>query len=757
MKIERYTAQSTVSELEAGKQALYSPKEAASYAGLGWKATSDIADTTVKTIQIEQQAQTEMEIANDKVQSAIDDGYYESALKQAKEEHAKRAAEGDPTWSPKLYAENIKAINSARIDAANNLQNPMMRKQTSKIAKGLANVVVQEAMLDAVEMNATRATNSWSLTYQQAIEDKEYEFAKHLLQTGTDTTNGTPIVDPVKGKEMEIKLNGLIKNDAFQERATDIGQIYLKDQDKGMELYANIQSDTTMDEDDRTTLLGMISAEFAKANTVIKFKEAKEKDGYEATFTQDLIDIATSKNPDLKNAEQAAAKQDAGEWGEPGSPEALKKELQVVKALATRASRDATDSDFVAKLNSDYIFEGTKEERESLERYIQGQITDDMTQQEVADMTMRTVHRAGFITQGMMNALNAGLRSDTDMDKQINLFMALDNAEKAFDLGLNEEEYSQYRYVAERMEYNPNNKKGAIEDWWDAKKNMKSTKVHPWKEEIYDGDTGEEVMDEKWDEVMKDTYLVDTWNKREAENNWQNAMTEVELKRRFMLVAKNQLELGNDPTTAAYNAKKYIQDMGGDTNINGKFERQLNLPQNVKDIDMRHMREEVIGVKGGFTGLFSGVTKIGNESANIDSYTTAKNEPFAPEDLDPDKVRLYVPTNRKESRDNEGNVIFNIYYDGSPLIAQTEKGAKPLTVAFSPEEFEDKKAKEEQKIDYGKQIDKEQAKLDKLISEQKMIEGGIQINWTPNLSTAIENQRDLLYQTKINAAKARKK
>jgi hypothetical protein len=174
-----------------------------------------------------------------------------------------------------------------------------------------------------------------------------------------------------------------------------------------------------------------------------------------------------------------------------------------------------------------------------------------------------------------------------------------------------------------------------------------------------------------------------------------------------MLISRKQLQLGATPDMAARSASKFIERMGTATDINGDKETQLNLPAGSENIKMGHLREKATGVKGGTSGLFGGYTVIDGASTKVDHYGTVKGA-IPVDQIDPDKVRLYVPMEQKDSRDDEGNVIFEIWYDGNPLSAYTEKGQMPAKISVSPTEFVSKEEREkgQRDIETSGQADK---------------------------------------------------
>ncbi len=122
MKLQRHNIpRNTVGELQSLRGAQISPGEAAAPtmakfgaigAGLG-----AFAEATQDVVQAELQTQ----VTNDKIQNAIDDGNYNLMAKETTQQHKERAEALDPSWTPKLYAEDMEKLGQARIEAAQKL------------------------------------------------------------------------------------------------------------------------------------------------------------------------------------------------------------------------------------------------------------------------------------------------------------------------------------------------------------------------------------------------------------------------------------------------------------------------------------------------------------------------------------------------------------------------------------------------------------------------------------------------------------
>jgi len=197
---------------------------------------------------------------------------------------------------------------------------------------------------------------------------------------------------------------------------------------------------------------------------------------------------------------------------------------------------------------------------------------------------------------------------------------------------------------------------------------------------------------------------------------------------------------------AAYNANKFMESMGRTTNINGKKEAQMHLPPGTEDTDMRHMRDTAA------TSLLGGVTTIDGEQVTVQHYQTVRG-PVAVDDIDSSKVRLYVPMDKAKSRDKDGDVVFEVWYDGNPLTAETEKGRKIMVVSFPVDEFESPEAASDIRSSKAEDVVALQDKVKTLEAEKEAREGhdrtsGLVIYGTLNLDTEISNAKDALAEAR---------
>lgn len=744
------TASRVVPEIQGEIQSSISPALAASTEQAKWGAFAAGAAAASDIKQVYDNAQTEMEMANDKIQNAIDDGYYKSELDQLKAEHQQRSAAGDPTWSQNLYRENVEALNKTRMDAAKNLTNPKVRANVEKLVTANANITAQEARIDAIDMDATRAYNSFEKTYNTAIEEEDYDFAMHLLKTAMDTSDGTPIIDPIKGQAAESKLNKLIKTKELTDFSNEWQQRYIDNPEEAITEYGQILK-SNMPSDEKKQLEALMQGAKYRADVAINFEKSEQNDAYNQKKTEAILDIETSRDPEYSSVDQILQ----ADWGE-GNAAAVRK-LEVVRALTRRAGSDSNKLNYSARLESGIPTKDSEANREALDAYIRDQITEDMTPEEIQIKTMEAINLAGYPTQQMVNSLKAGPRSPSDMKRQYGLWKGLTTGEKKLNLHMEDKEYSDYGYIDALTEYDMSAAgiDQAIEQWWQKKDSTLKTGNMAWKEKVFDGKTrtGQEVMQRAWEEVSTEGRFKEGW--LSPENGNRNVRTNLELYKRFMDYTENQIGVGATPETAKFSGAKFIENIGGSTNINGRYEKQMNLPPGTEEIDMRHLKDKAVGVKDGFTGLYSGVVPVVEVMENGDrsvtnkkvlNYTTANDVAIPVDGLDESKVRMYVPLDKRQARTPDGDVVFEIYYEGTPLIAVTEKGSTPVKVSFTQDELIDEKV---EKKDHMKELSEAEAELRKLQEEQEKRAGesrtsGLNVYGTRNLETTTKDKEDLV-------------
>jgi hypothetical protein len=210
-----------------------------------------------------------------------------------------------------------------------------------------------------------------------------------------------------------------------------------------------------------------------------------------------------------------------------------------------------------------------------------------------------------------------------------------------------------------------------------------------------------------------------------------------------------QLELGADPNTAGNNAMKFIEQMGQRTNINGRWENQMNLPPGTKDQDVEFIRESAAN------RYMVPKTVIDGNSVDIQHYSTV-NGSFNVNELDGTKIRLYVPMDKDASRDAEGNVLFDVYYKGYPLKIMTEKGQTDAMYSAAPDEFSGKEALADNKQSIADNYYGQKDKVEKLQEQVRKQEAtGQQLEFTeatsgvtgiynPNAKQELEDAIDLM-------------
>jgi hypothetical protein len=745
MKIPRFTAGQTnnVAMIQEGNRALQTPAQAAAFAAAPYAAVSDIADTAGDAINTYKSVKDEMDRADDKLTNAIEDGYYEQALEQAKAEHTERSL-NDPNWKQDDYLAEINAIHEARRGGLEQLKNPEVRQRSQQLFEANKNLLNSAALYDANIIHANKVATKWQSSFNEAIEAKDYAKAQMLLNLGRDDSTGKAIVGELPGQEAQAKLDEMIKNQDFSDKADDLEKLAINDPAAAIAEIKAV-SELGMNSEDTEKLERMLIGAFGQAQKIRKFEETERNDEYQNVANQDVLELQMGKSA-FGSPDEIIAKYEANEYGDITDPATFKRVQQVLSAYGEKLKGDKSQSDFLERYRSPIAMEDIKSNREDFGRYLDA-ATEGMTPEEAADFTMKAVNHAGFPTQQMRTELKRGLLSQEGMKQTFPLFMALTSLEKRFgasNLGLTDSEFSEYTYIKTAVEYSndPDSLAAAVERLDDKKTNPLTATNDVWTEEVYGGKTGSELMLDEFKEYSKSGQFEEHFF-FDPEESPRNQLVKRELQNRFMFEAKDQLELGASPAQAAHSANQIIESRARTTDINGYKETQLNLPPGSEDIKMGHLRKQVVGKKGrrGGIGLFSGKTVLDGEEIEIQHYLTADGA-LPVDTLDEDKVRLYVPMRKEDSRTPEGEVVFEIHYDNSPLYAETEKGKVPMIVSFPPSEL----ASEEQKQESKRNILAEKSKLDKeldaLIAEQASREGhgatsGLNIYGTPNLDEEI--------------------
>jgi hypothetical protein len=351
MKIPRYTAGQTsnVGMMQEGISALESPEQAAAAAYAPYGAVSDIAATGAELAGVIQKTADEMDNAEDKITIAVDDGYMEQALKGAKKDADERSL-SDPTWTRENYEENVKAILEARREALGNLKNNKTRARALKLFDATAPMMMENARLDAINVQALKVSTAWQTDYNEAVANKDYERAELLLDIGLDTEDGTrpAIVDAVKGAEARGKLAVLKKDEELTEEANRIQQIYYQDKEAGMDELRAIFDNTEMDAEERKTLEGKVIGAFQRADKILNIDESNKQDELQAITDADVIDLQTNDNPELSSPEDIIAKHwDASKKDH----KSFQRTQQVLRAFESRLNKDKSQEDFLTQYN----------------------------------------------------------------------------------------------------------------------------------------------------------------------------------------------------------------------------------------------------------------------------------------------------------------------------------------------------------------------------------------------------------------------
>ena len=133
---------------------------------------------------------------------------------------------------------------------------------------------------------------------------------------------------------------------------------------------------------------------------------------------------------------------------------------------------------------------------------------------------------------------------------------------------------------------------------------------------------------------------------------------------------------------------------------------------------------------------------------DIQHYATA-NGSFTTDEYDGTKVRLYLPMDKDSSRDADGNVVFDVYYDGLPLMIVTDKGTTVAKRSVAPSEFSGEEAEDNRLSDISDNYNaqkKKVTKLQALVDKQKAYPDGTSgfSVYNPDAKQELEDAVDLL-------------
>ena len=352
MRLPRRTSaqsqQGITQELQSVRAGAITPAEraretTAKYGAIaaGAEAVGDVATNMAET-------QMEMDRASDKLDTAINDAYMEQALGEAKREAEERSLT-DPEWTRDNYEKNIDAILRAREDAIEGLRDPENKLNAIKLHKVNSQLMANDARYDALDIEAKKIGTNWSNEYNAAVADERYSDAYRLLDIGTDITSGTPIVAPDKGPELRQELDTLVEKKEISDIVDDTSRVYLNDQEKGDELYREIQ-ETEKDPAKRKAILDGLDAAFANVNRALKREKEQDEAGY-IFYEQELDERITAGL-----AVDLMSEYEEGNIGEVGSKSAANRYARLRDKQVVGVKVNQTAIDFSEKLlNGDPI------------------------------------------------------------------------------------------------------------------------------------------------------------------------------------------------------------------------------------------------------------------------------------------------------------------------------------------------------------------------------------------------------------------
>ncbi len=741
-KIPRYIAgQTNVGMLEQGRRAIIGPQEAAAAAEAPYKAAAGVAGAGANILFTIDRNNKLLDKAEDKVKNAVEDGYYETALKNAKTDHENRSL-NDPEWTQQHYIDEINAIHEARRGGLDRLKDSGIRSKSSQMFEANRNMINQNVRLDAASLQATKIGVDWKVGYNQFIKDENYEMARDMIQVGLDAADGeTPILGKLEGQELQHDLEELIKDQEMTDKAKDIQQIFMNDPVEGMNEYRKVLESGDM------VLAGKVAGAINQAIKSQNFEKQELSDQYDNIRNEDILDIQMNADSRMSSPADIVNKYEHDGYGDMEDPASFARMQSVMRELEARLKADKDHIDFGVELNSGYPMQDNQTNRERLGKYIRNLSTKGKTEEEIVQAEWNAINQAGFPTQQHRNSLKAGPRSAPDMNRYLDLFKAYTSGDKKFDLGLNPAEHSDYLYIETRTEYidTPKEKAIAIEEWIQARKNRLTATNDVWKEDVYGNKTGQEIMDKAFKKAWKSGQFKEGWIS--AGDSYRNDLVERELYKKFMFIARHQLvELSATPDMAVHNATKFMESMGRTTNINGRKETQMHIPAWAEDIEMGHMKDTASD------SILSGVTSFEGEQVKVLHYQTVKG-PVDVDDMDEGLIDLYVPMVKANSRNEDGDVVFEVWYDGNPLSAETDKGQIIMTVSFTEAEFVDQETVFQERVEVAGKIVDLQDDINNLVKEEAARAGhdrtsGLFIYGTPNIDVEIQDAKDALVKAR---------
>ena len=442
MKLPRYSERSTVSEL--GSVRAISPEEAAATAGAKYGAVqaglAAVGEVFTEVAAVER----EMDIASDKVQNAVDDAYMEQALDQAKRE-AEELSLSDPTWTRSNYEANVEAIVSARTGAIDGLKYERGKDSAHEIHKANAQLIKSNARLDALDIEANRINTNWTTSYNQAVADKRYEDAYKLLDVGADTTSGTPIIDPTKEPAIRAKLDALVTKQEVDDVVNEITNAYFLDQEKGDELYREVQS-SEKDPEKKAAILSGLNTSFANVNRALKREKEKEESGY-IIYEQNLEEkIKSGVSVDLMSELKE------GNLGEEGTKASANRYARLRDAQVAGVKVNQAALDFSEKLLNGDPMPSTDTYRAQTDAFIE---TIPVPEDSTLDAEKVKFYKGiSLVGQEDKDNLKGGIHSIAGLVKMGPLFAALtDDPLNEPDIGINEKERAVYELNQQLLSY----------------------------------------------------------------------------------------------------------------------------------------------------------------------------------------------------------------------------------------------------------------------------------------------------------------
>ncbi len=421
MKIPRYRmGQTNVGMLEQGRRAIIGPQEAAAAAAAPYKAAAGVAGAAAGVAMTIFDIKNEMDKADDKVQNAINDGFMNQALDELKKEYEELALAGLPTDN---YEANLEAILEARKDALGSLKYKKGQQLALKVHAGNEMLLKAQAQFDAPALQATKISVNMSVELDSAIKEKRFDDAYTLLDIATDTTSGTPIIDPIRGNEIRLSLDEAAEKQEIDETVERIANIYFLDKEEGDRIYREIVENET-DIDKKKALTSGLESAFADRDRAVIRQENAQELVWDTEASNDAF--GNKRGTVIMSMDDIEAKYQAGGYGKDKA--ALIRRDKVMTSSLARQSVDSKYIDFTNNFGTTFM-KGDETDRKFLDRRIIEQFAargEDRTPEDYNEILRTNIETGGFLPEQIIRAGKSANRSPENMKGYIPTFRMID-------------------------------------------------------------------------------------------------------------------------------------------------------------------------------------------------------------------------------------------------------------------------------------------------------------------------------------------